>query len=79
MGAPRGGIRKTEYREMLRVKLLQRDGRHCHWCGSRMKWPVGKSWHDEMTFEHLVRRADGGHNGVVNLRLACRRCNNDRH
>lgn len=31
------------------------------------------------TFEHLVRRADGGVGLPNNVVLACRTCNNERH
>lgn len=78
MGAPRGSLKGSAYRERLRVILLLRDGRHCVWCGDRMTWPHPMHVKSEMTFEHMTRRCDGGSNAPSNLALACRACNNDR-
>ena len=62
------------------------DGR-CHWCGERMDRPrkgrdgrKGNRSPTECTFEHLVRHADGGDFVAgVNVVLAHRKCNNERH
>lgn len=64
-----------------RVKFERQDGR-CWWCGERMTLERGKAKvvpANFATFEHLVRRADGGAGMPDNVVLACRVCNNERH
>lgn len=60
-------------------KLIERDGVNCYWCG-RATDPLSRPVADlHPTIEHLKRRADGGKNGMENLVVACRKCNNSRH
>lgn len=85
-GKKYGQLSKPNIREIIRVALLKRDGRHCIWCGDRMDWPLGGD--DKtgeyrrnpriMTFEHIIRRRDGGKSTKDNLALACWRCNHER-
>lgn len=51
--------------------LLERDGPACAWCGRA-------PWRRDLTLEHLVPRARGGHLVPENVVLACRRCNRRR-
>lgn len=75
----KGIMKRPQNRDRARVRLLQRDGRHCHWCGQRMTlhWfdPLGALPSDAMTFDHVVPKALGGTNRTDNLVLACRACN----
>jgi hypothetical protein len=51
----------------IRERLLKRDGGDCWFCGEQMG--------DDCTIEHLIPRAAGGTNSLVNLALAHRLCN----
>lgn len=66
-------------REEIREFLFNRDGSLCCWCGLEMAFGGNPNCDRFATIEHVVRRADGGSNNVDNLKLACRRCNNERH
>ncbi len=48
----------------LRLRILSRDGRECHWCGM-----------DATTVDHIIPVAKGGTDDLENLVAACRRCN----
>lgn len=76
----RGQLGKSGRKARIRVALLRRYGRHCHWCGDRMTWPETDAQPQgaDMTFEHLNPRWRGGRSNKENLRLACFDCNNDR-
>jgi len=50
--------------------LKKRDGPFCFFCGERER--AG----DKFTLEHIVAISRGGANGIANLALAHRRCNN---
>lgn len=67
--------------ERRRHKFEKQAGR-CWWCGAAMTLtlrPNGTVPKSFATFEHLVRRADGGAGLANNVVLACRVCNNERH
>lgn len=54
----------------------------CHWCGAEMV--LGPAYTDSqknrvMSYDHVVRLADGGLNIIENLVCACRSCNAGRH
>jgi hypothetical protein len=51
--------------------LIERDGPACAWCGRT-------PWRRDLTLEHLVPRARGGHLVPENVVLACRPCNRRR-
>jgi len=55
----------------LKLKLYQRQRGACEYCGN--KFPI-----TVMTFDHIIRRRDGGGSGQGNLVLACGPCNNYR-
>ena len=57
--------------------LRERHGDNCHWCGKPMDF-VDKLNPLSATIEHLVPKSKGGTNEQSNLRLAHRRCNEDR-
>lgn len=48
----------------LRLRILQRDGYECYWCGM-----------DATTVDHIVPVAKGGTDDTENLVAACKRCN----
>ncbi len=51
------------YRE-LKMKILERDGWKCQYCGRR----------DELQIHHLVRRSQQGEDCEQNLIVLCSRC-----
>lgn len=61
----------------LYANLRERHGDACHWCGKPMCFE-DRDGPLAATIEHLIPRADGGSNKQFNLRLAHRRCNEDR-
>ena len=48
----------------LRLRILNRDGRECYWCGM-----------DANTVDHIIPVAKGGTDDPENLVAACRKCN----
>lgn len=67
----------------LKRKVAERYGTLCHWCGVQTIICKNKNGtplpDDYRTLEHIIRRADGGSNAIENCRIACRKCNNERH
>ena len=53
--------------------ILERDGRHCVWCGRELE--VGLV---HATTDHVVPRLKGGPSWIENEVAACRRCNGQR-
>jgi 5-methylcytosine-specific restriction endonuclease McrA len=65
-------IRKNE----LRAKLMARQKGRCNYCRQPMTRPDPSRPHpSEATLDHIVPLSAGGSNGVRNLVLACRACN----
>lgn len=58
--------------KVTRARVIARDQSTCQLC--RRKLTAA-----EVTLDHIVPRADGGGNGARNLRVACVKCNHDRH
>jgi len=48
----------------LRLRILQRDGYECYWCGAEAN-----------TCDHVIPVARGGTDDPENLVAACKRCN----
>ena len=48
----------------LRLRILQRDGYECHWCGA-----------EATTCDHVIPVTRGGSDDPDNLVAACKRCN----
>jgi 5-methylcytosine-specific restriction endonuclease McrA len=48
----------------LRMRILQRDGFECYWCGAEAN-----------TCDHVIPVARGGTDDPENLVAACKRCN----
>jgi len=57
--------------------LIQRDGRHCHYCKRPVRLARELSAHrkDDATIDHKIPTSKGGANAPDNLLLACRECN----
>lgn len=84
---PRPGIpkipgvirRKIDSPHSLISRLIERDGWNCCWCGETCN-PDTQPCADRFpTIEHVIRRADGGTGEMSNLKVACYKCNNQRH
>ena len=63
--ALRDYVRPNEYPAFTRFNLFLRDKFHCVYCGS----------HRELTFDHVVPRAQGGRTMWENVATACAPCN----
>lgn len=66
-GKPVNVGRKSSYRKE-KVKLIDRDGRDCFFCGGSME--------DDITVEHLIALSSGGKNSLDNMVLCHQACNN---
>lgn len=67
-------------RYTLRRQIAERHTWLCHWCSRPLNEDGGQASNElYATIEHLIQRSQGGTNDLDNLRLACRRCNNERH
>lgn len=56
-----------------RIKLAERAGWKCVWCGQTVRKDMG--WQNSTTVEHLMPVSAGGSNKLENLACACYRCN----
>ena len=63
--ALRDYVRPNEYPAFTQFNLFLRDKFHCVYCGS----------HRELTFDHVVPRAQGGRTMWENVATACAPCN----
>lgn len=59
----------TFYWKAMVEYVMERDGHRCSICGCP----------DNLEVHHIIRRADGGSNNPVNLKLLCRKCHDDMH
>jgi hypothetical protein len=60
-----GNIVRTRWvSKAQRQRVLERDGNRCIWCGAE----------DGLEVDHIIRYADGGGNGLDNLRTLCHAC-----
>ncbi len=64
--------RRIKIPAWLLLRIAQRDKWKCHICGQG--YMPGNPWH----IDHDKPRAKGGTNHVRNLRLAHKRCNQDK-
>jgi 5-methylcytosine-specific restriction protein A len=53
--------------QQLRLRILQRDGGVCHWCGGPAR-----------SVDHVTPKADGGSDDPTNLVASCVPCNSAR-
>jgi 5-methylcytosine-specific restriction endonuclease McrA len=78
---PMSWRRKSEKLKLLRDQAFARQGGACYWCDRVMLRPSDKVPANHgfaCTAEHLVPRALGGRDDILNIVAACRRCNNGR-
>ncbi len=54
-----------------RPHLIEKYGMKCFWCGTSLT-------PETITIDHYIPLSRGGSNKIKNLRLACRRCNQNR-
>ena len=52
-----------------RLSLANQSNSCCHYCGFR-DWPI------YLTIDHVIPKRSGGTNGIENLLLSCKQCNN---
>lgn len=71
-------VRETWERQFLKRKLCERQNWRCCYCGRHVIMDVITSHPLLATFEHVVRRTDGGGDEEENLVIACGECNFDR-
>ena len=57
--------------------LRERYGDNCHWCGRPMDFDTREE-PLSASLEHVIPKSRGGTNDRSNLRLAHKRCNEDR-
>lgn len=62
----------SERKKKIYKSLVSRDGAFCFWCGDCFESIF------DYTLDHLIPRSHGGTYELVNLVLACDRCNNQR-
>ena len=60
-------------RKEIRKLLAERDGRECHYCGTKLG--LGKSARRRTNIDHIVPQSQGGSDDLDNLLLSCRTCN----
>ncbi|HKV68352.1 MAG TPA: HNH endonuclease signature motif containing protein [Gaiellales bacterium] len=76
---PSGRRRWTsKQRRRLIDELLARDGDLCPLCGLPLDLSLGARHPNGVTFDHIIRVADGGGDDLDNLQLAHRPCNTRR-
>jgi 5-methylcytosine-specific restriction endonuclease McrA len=57
--------------EALRLKVLNRDGWVCAYCGKALE---GK----DATADHIIAKENGGKDEMSNLVSSCRKCNGEK-
>lgn len=62
-----GPIRKSRVTNTMRLRVFERDGGCCHYCGETDP--------NVLTIDHRVPLARGGEDAESNLVTCCRRCN----
>ena len=64
----------------LRNVLIRRDGNNCHYCHNPMSLTIRDRPPEDhtMTLEHVVPESLGGPDTVLNIVLACHKCNRER-
>jgi phytoene dehydrogenase-like protein len=60
--------RKINNRKSKRDRIVARDGQNCHLCGRYVEL-------DDITLDHVIPRVWGGTQGIDNLRVAHKWCN----
>jgi len=66
-----GKFKRREKVQFSRINIYMRDGWTCQYCGDRKHTK-------ELTFDHVLPRAQGGKTSWTNVVTACRGCNGDK-
>lgn len=69
----RGIPRPSKAKPNKRIRLAERYGWSCWWCGQRLREKYG--FQNSATIEHLQCKSLGGTGEIWNLTAACARCN----
>lgn len=65
-------------RRAKRLRIYERDGWTCIWCGRGVWSPHGHDPNLRATVDHVIPRAAGGTNDPQNLVTSCMQCNRAR-
>ena len=57
--------------EVLRKRVLERDGWQCQYCGKMLEG-------SDATADHILAKENGGIDEMSNLVAACRKCNGEK-
>lgn len=63
--------RNSREKRQIKIKLARKRGQRCYICGEHFNL-------DQLTIDHFIPLADGGTWDMSNLKLACRRCNQNK-
>ena len=63
--------RKMATAHKIALKLAERRGWYCHWCGKTLD-------KKSVTADHIIPKSKGGKNTIENIVPSCQRCNNIR-
>lgn len=63
-------------RKSMVVKLFEKQGGKCHYCGGKMRLAYG--YQNSVTRDHIIPRSAGGPTTAFNLVGACYRCNQEK-
>lgn len=58
----------------MRVKVWERDGGVCHYCGKKLPRPGGRGSRVSQV-DHVVAQSQGGKDILSNLVISCKTCN----
>lgn len=60
-------------------RIMRRDGRRCWLCGEPCDFELSRDGrYPHTTLDHVIPKSKGGGSAPENLRLAHKKCNNDR-
>ena len=68
----RAWLNGTESKRVLYERVLERDGYRCHLCGKRVT-------RKHLSFDHVIPLSKGGANVEMNIAMAHRSCNSQKH
>lgn len=72
------GLFNKKWRRLLITRLIARDGDRCAICAGRLDRYESTGSAEAVTVDHKIPISHGGRSDMGNLRLAHRKCNQDR-
>lgn len=70
----------SKRRNKIKLKIAKRDKWICWLCGEPVREEiVWRNKNDSPSLDHVIAQCDGGSNAQSNLKLAHRKCNNERN